>query len=128
MTNSIAAEAAWRLDADEVVEIEIDDSLQGGAGGGVTQIVRQHRSLHHVRIHLDATVLEEHGKAGSMPDRITAGCPDLSESGFIPGGEPRTEGDDTRQWPNEHRVDFRSAGQEQESLEVHPGPAAAAAR
>jgi hypothetical protein len=27
-----------------------------------------------------------------------------------------------------HRVDFRSAGQEQESLEVHPGPAAAAAR
>jgi hypothetical protein len=38
---SIAAEAAWRLDADEVVEIEIDDGLQGDAGGGVTQIVRQ---------------------------------------------------------------------------------------
>jgi hypothetical protein len=40
--NSIAAEAAWRLDADEVVEIEIDDSLQGGGGSGVTQIVQQH--------------------------------------------------------------------------------------
>jgi hypothetical protein len=38
---SIAAEAAWRLDADKIVEIEIDDGLQGGAGGGVTQIVRQ---------------------------------------------------------------------------------------
>jgi hypothetical protein len=35
---SIAAEATWRLDADEVVEIEIDYGLQGGAGGGVTQI------------------------------------------------------------------------------------------
>jgi len=39
---SIAAEAAWRLVADEIVELEIDDGLQGGAGGGVTQIVRQH--------------------------------------------------------------------------------------
>jgi hypothetical protein len=38
---SIAAEAAWRLDADEIVEIELDDGLQGGAGGGVTQIVWQ---------------------------------------------------------------------------------------
>src|SRR3954452_2492951 len=38
---SIAAEAAWRLDADEVVEIEIDDGLQSVAGGGVTQIVGQ---------------------------------------------------------------------------------------
>jgi hypothetical protein len=38
---SIATEAAWRLDADEVVEIEIDNCLQGVAGGGVTQIVRQ---------------------------------------------------------------------------------------
>jgi hypothetical protein len=38
---SIAAEAAWRLDADKIVEIEVDDGLQGGAGGGVTQIVRQ---------------------------------------------------------------------------------------
>jgi hypothetical protein len=41
MTHSIAAEATWRLDADEIVEIELDDSLQGGAGGGVAQIVRQ---------------------------------------------------------------------------------------
>jgi hypothetical protein len=41
MTHSISAEAAWRLDADEIVEIEIDDGLQSGAGGGVTQIVRQ---------------------------------------------------------------------------------------
>jgi hypothetical protein len=41
VSQSIAAEAAGRLDADEVVEIEIDDGLQGGAGGGVTQIVRQ---------------------------------------------------------------------------------------
>src|SRR5271154_5689881 len=41
MARSIAAKAAWRLDADEIVEIEIDDCLQRGAGGGVTQIVRQ---------------------------------------------------------------------------------------
>ncbi len=41
MAHSIATEAAWRLDVDEVVEIEIDDCLQGVAGGGVTQIVRQ---------------------------------------------------------------------------------------
>ena len=38
---SIAPEAAWRLDAEEIVEIELDDGLQGGAGSGVTQIVRQ---------------------------------------------------------------------------------------
>jgi hypothetical protein len=38
---SIAAEATWRLDGDEIVKIEIDDGLQSGAGGGVTQIVRQ---------------------------------------------------------------------------------------
>jgi hypothetical protein len=41
ISQSIATEAAWRLDADEVVEIEIDDCLQGDAGGGVTQIVGQ---------------------------------------------------------------------------------------
>ena len=29
MADSIATEAAWRLDADEVVEIEVDDGLQG---------------------------------------------------------------------------------------------------
>jgi hypothetical protein len=38
---SIASEAAWRLDAEEIVEIELDDSLQGDGGGGVAQIVRQ---------------------------------------------------------------------------------------
>jgi hypothetical protein len=41
IAHSIAPEAAWRLDAEEIVEIELDDGLQGGAGGGVTQIVRQ---------------------------------------------------------------------------------------
>jgi hypothetical protein len=41
ISQSIAAEAAWRFDADEIVEIELDYGLQGGAGSGVTQIVRQ---------------------------------------------------------------------------------------
>src|ERR1019366_2199535 len=38
---SIAAEAAWRLDGDQVVEIEIDDGLQGCRGGGVAETVRR---------------------------------------------------------------------------------------
>ena len=38
---SIAPEAARRLDRDDLVEIEIDDSLQGLAGGAVAQRLGQ---------------------------------------------------------------------------------------
>src|ERR1700712_3807113 len=35
--------------------------------------IRSDRPLNYVRIHLDAPVLEEHGKAGPMSDRIARG-------------------------------------------------------
>jgi len=41
MTHSISAEAAWRLDANEVVEIEIDDCLQSFSRGRVAETFRQ---------------------------------------------------------------------------------------
>jgi hypothetical protein len=41
---SIAPEAARRLDRDNLVEIEIDDRLQGFAGGGVAPRFGQRRT------------------------------------------------------------------------------------
>ena len=35
--------------------------------------IRSDRPLDHVRVHLDAPVFEEHGKAGPMSDRIANG-------------------------------------------------------
>ncbi len=34
---SVAPEAAWRLGGDDVVEIEVDNGLQGFGGGGVAR-------------------------------------------------------------------------------------------
>src|ERR1039458_7117415 len=38
---SVASVSAWRLDVSEVCEVEIDDGLQGFAGGGLAEGVRQ---------------------------------------------------------------------------------------
>ena len=37
----ILREAAWRLDGADLIEVEIEDRLQGLAGGGVAQRFRQ---------------------------------------------------------------------------------------
>ena len=38
---SIATVSAWRDDASEFIEIQIDDGLQGRGGSGVAEIIRQ---------------------------------------------------------------------------------------